>query len=126
MPNLTHTIAVGLTALACLQTSASGVAEDRDGNPIALESPASAQLNLLGVRPIDVKVLANQRGGTDVTSDMLLKGVVADNRATNVTTGNNLITEGAFAGASGMPMVIQNSGNNVLIQNATIVNVQLK
>ena len=46
--------------------------------------------------------------------------------ASNVTTGSNVISDGAFAGIGGLPMVIQNSGNNVLIQNATIVNVQLK
>jgi hypothetical protein len=38
----------------------------------------------------------------------------------------NVISDGAFSGSVGLPMVIQNSGNNVLIQNATIVNVQLK
>jgi hypothetical protein len=81
---------------------------------------------LLGVKPVDVKVLARKRGGADVVNDMQLRGVVADNRAVNVTTGNNLITEGAFANSAGLPMVVQNSGNNVLIQNATIVNIQVK
>ena len=38
----------------------------------------------------------------------------------------NTVSSGAFAGTAGLPMVIQNSGNNVLIQNATIVNVQIK
>lgn len=80
----------------------------------------------LGTKPLDLKTLASTRGGTDVFNDMQLKGVVADNRAVNVTTGNNVISDGAFAGAAGLPMVIQNSGNNVLIQNATIVNVQVK
>jgi hypothetical protein len=43
-----------------------------------------------------------------------------------VLTGNNTITEGSFSNASGLPMVIQNTGANVLIQNATIVNIQFK
>ena len=43
-----------------------------------------------------------------------------------LATGSNVIADGAFSGASGLPMVIQNSGNNVLIQSATIVNVQLQ
>jgi hypothetical protein len=81
---------------------------------------------LFGVKPVDLKVLARKRGGADVVNDMQLKGVVADNRAINVTTGNNFITEGAFANTAGLPMVVQNTGNNVLIQNATIVNVQVK
>ena len=37
-------------------------------------------------------------------------------------TGNNTVSNGAFAGATGFATVIQNSGNNVIIQNATIVN----
>jgi hypothetical protein len=75
---------------------------------------------------VDSKVLARKRGGADVINDMQLKGVVADNRAVNVTTGNNFITDGAFANTSGVPLIVQNTGNNVLIQNATIVNVQVK
>jgi hypothetical protein len=71
--------------------------------------------------------LAELRGGTDTPwSDMKLSGTVGNNAASNVVTGSNVITDGAFSNASGLPMVIQNSGANVLIQNATIVNVQFK
>lgn len=71
--------------------------------------------------------LENLRGGTETPwSDMRLDGTVGNNAATNVVTGANTITDGAFANASGLPMVIQNSGANVLIQNATIVNVQVR
>ena len=52
--------------------------------------------------------------------------MVANNSASNITTGTNVISEGAFSNSVGLPTVIQNSGNNVLIQNATIVNVQIK
>jgi hypothetical protein len=87
---------------------------------------APARANPLGLKPLDQNVLAKRRGGTDGLSDMQLKGVVSDNRAVNVVTGNNIISDGAFQGTTGLPMVVQNSGNNVLIQNATIVNVQVK
>jgi hypothetical protein len=40
----------------------------------------------------------------------------------NSTTGGNTVSNGAFTGASGFATVIQNSGNNVIIQDATIVN----
>ena len=70
--------------------------------------------------------LASKRGGDRVANENQLKGMVSDNKASNLTTGSNSITDGAFTGAVGLPTVIQNSGNNVLIQNATIVNVQLK
>lgn len=71
--------------------------------------------------------LEKLRGGTEVivSNDQKLKGTVADNSATNVATGSNNITSGAFANVSGIPIVIQNSGANVLIQNSTIINLQL-
>jgi len=49
---------------------------------------------------------------------------VANNSAFNVMTGSNSIADGSFTNSSGFPMVIQNSGSNVLIQNATIINLQ--
>jgi hypothetical protein len=91
--------------------------------------PASATpppLALRGSAVLDGRALAAHRGGTAVASDMQLHGVVTGNRATDVATGSNRVASGAFAGAAGLPVVIQNSGNNVLIQNATIVNLQLR
>lgn len=82
--------------------------------------------NPFGSKPLAAAALAQRRGGNQVFNDNQLKGVVADNKASNLTTGMNVISDGAFAGSVGLPTVIQNSGNNVLIQNATIVNVQLK
>lgn len=79
-----------------------------------------------GSKAVSADVLASKRGGDGVINENQLKGVVADNVAKNVSTGMNVISDGAFSGSTGMPMVIQNSGNNVLIQNSTIVNVQLK
>lgn len=68
-----------------------------------------------------------QRGGTDtVNNNMNLDGSVRDNVANNVVTGANSIDAGSFANMSGIPTVIQNSGANVLIQNATIINLQFK
>ena len=52
--------------------------------------------------------------------------MVAENEAHHLTTGSNAISDGAFAGASGLPIVVQNSGNNVLIQNSTILNLNVK
>jgi hypothetical protein len=87
---------------------------------------ASVPRGPFGSKPIPAAALATKRGGDRVFNDAQLKGVVADNQAINVNTGMNVISDGAFAGSSGLSTVIQNSGNNVLIQNATIVNVQLK
>ena len=77
-------------------------------------------------RSIDSSTLAKLSGGTNVTSNMTLTGTVSNNVDSNVATGLNEITSGSFSGATGIPMVIQNTGNNVLIQNATILNVQFQ
>jgi len=44
----------------------------------------------------------------------------------NVTTGANRISGGSFAGSSGISSVIQNTGNNVIIQDSTQVNITMK
>jgi hypothetical protein len=71
-------------------------------------------------------LLARQRGGTDTRNDARIDGAVAANTAVNVVTGANSIDAGSFAHMAGIPVVIQNSGANVLIQNATIINLQFK
>ena len=85
--------------------------------------PASTDGFGPGVTPA---TLATMRGGTDVVENMHLHGTVDNNSADHVVSGYNTISDGAFTGAAGVPMVIQNSGNNVLIQNATIINVQFQ
>jgi len=87
---------------------------------------ANVQPASLFAMQVNDGVLDNNRGGTLVANDMKLDGVVSENLAANVVTGSNLVTEGSLAGSAGMPTLIQNSGNNVLIQNATIVNLQLQ
>lgn len=76
---------------------------------------------------VDSATLDAQRGGTDtVNNNMQLNGGVTDNVANHVITGSNSIDAGSFANMSGIPTVIQNSGANVLIQNATIINLQFQ
>jgi hypothetical protein len=78
---------------------------------------------------IKTSQLAKLSGGTNIsttTNTMTLNGTVSNNTDVDVMTGLNSIAGGSLAGSAGIPMVIQNSGDNVLIQNATIVNVQFK
>ncbi len=114
------------------------------GTPVAVPAPdpgraaiapaVTAVMRLPGVpsrprfgTPLGAAGLASLRGGTlTPSSDMHLHGTVGQNVATHVVTGANIVSDGAFTNASGLPMVIQNSGANVLIQNATIVNVQFQ
>lgn len=83
--------------------------------------------------PVTHNDLARERArGTDETptmgevnvqiSDVNQKAVLKDNVVESSITGSNTVSNGAFAGASGLATVIQNSGNNVIIQDATIVN----
>lgn len=78
-------------------------------------------------KPLANAQLDDYRGGFDwVRNDTQLNATVANNSAVNVLSGNNTVTDSAFTNASGLPMVIQNTGSNVSIQNATVVNVQLQ
>jgi hypothetical protein len=90
----------------------------RPENAIGAQAPSRADAS--------VGPLARQRGGTDTSNDARLDGSVAANTAVNVVTGTNSIDAGSFANMAGIPVVIQNSGANVLIQNATIINLQHK
>ena len=79
------------------------------------------------VEAVNLEQLAHERGRADtVLNDTRLNGDVANNSAVNVNTGSNTIDAGSFANMSGIPVVIQNSGANVLIQNATVINLQFQ
>jgi len=79
-------------------------------------------------KPVDKTRLQQHRGARDVKVANLneVHGSVKNNTAVDVISGNNSITNGAFSAANGFPMVIQNSGSNVVIQSSTIVNVGLQ
>jgi len=91
------------------------------------DPPAQAEETVAFVAtPVDSAKLDSYRGGAELTrNDMTLNGTTANNSARNVETGDNAISAGSFANMSGLPVVIQNSGANVLIQNAVILNVQM-
>ena len=79
------------------------------------------------VQAVDLGQLEHERGRADTAfNDTKLNGDVANNSAINVQTGSNSIDSGSFANMSGIPVVIQNSGANVLIQNATVINLQFQ
>ena len=112
---------LSMTAVLALSLWTSGVA-------MAEQADKSEALRTTSFgEPVSSSQLENFRGGFDlIKNDMQLNGTVANNAATNVLTGQNVITEGSFANASGFPMVIQNTGSNVLIQNATIIHIQFQ
>ena len=78
-------------------------------------------------QPLTGESLDALRGGDNVhtvTNVSDVNGKVDGNTASNVTSGANLVDGGAFGNATGLSTVIQNSGNNVLIQNSTVVSIQ--
>lgn len=92
---------------------------------LPIVSYADDQVASLG-KPVSSETLAAQRGGNDtfVHNTITVNGTVTDNTASNIVTGANNIRDGSFANSSGIMSVVQNTGANVLIQSATIVNVQ--
>lgn len=77
-------------------------------------------------KPVAMAALGQYRGGSQIVrNDMTLAGTTSDNSAQQVNTGSNAISSGAFANMNGIPVVIQNSGANVLIQNAVILHLQM-
>jgi hypothetical protein len=68
--------------------------------------------------------LATNRGaGVNVS---IMSANLGNNSATNTVSGDNVIGAGALTGFAGFANLIQNSGNNVIIQQSTIVNVTLQ
>lgn len=88
--------------------------------------PLETESSPFGSAAVSGEALDTYRGGAQVLNNNQLDGVVSDNQAYNLNTGSNLVTDGSFAGSSGFSTVVQNTGNNVLIQNSTIVNVQVQ
>ncbi len=122
-----------LAAAAVLLPGASIAAEEDDA-PLdarfvlaAQPAPGAAATAWAGASIVDDRELAQQRGGADLhLNENNASAIVRDNVATNLNTGNNSINGDSFSGMSGVPMVVQNSGNNVVIQNSTILNLQLQ
>jgi len=98
--------------------------------PVWSEQPEPAIIPAQAAAPFDAPVsdadLAQYRGGHIETNTNNLDGQFYNNQAMANVTGSNFVTGSAFAGASGLSTIIQNSGNNVLIQNATILNLRVQ
>ncbi|MDM0072905.1 hypothetical protein QTH90_00810 [Variovorax sp. J2P1-59] len=103
------------------------VAVAAQGAPATGETSAGSDQDVaFAAIPVDSEKLARYRGGADqVSNEMTLNGTTANNSANRVTTGDNTISSGSFSNMNGLPVVIQNSGANVLIQNAVILHLQM-
>lgn len=86
-----------------------------------------AMLPPLG-RILNEERLAEHRGGQDDSYANIneARARVTETSVKNASTGNNIISEGSITNNAGLPITVQNSGNGVVIQNTTILNLQLK
>jgi hypothetical protein len=95
-------------------------------------NPSSALAALAATKPLSAEELGEQRAKADIEIDSITindsdqDGAVAGNAAIGNRTGANTIASDAFATANGVITAVQNTGNNVLIQNATIINVSVE
>jgi hypothetical protein len=130
---------LGFTALCATATPLILCAEDAqippaylaDGtqSPIAVyvaAAKAEDESSAIIGQGVDNATLDGMSGGTMVTQNTTLTGTVSNDSADQVNGGANVLTGGSFGGAAGIPVVVQNSGSNVLIQNAVVINVQFK
>lgn len=76
------------------------------------------------------EALALERGGASQPGAGInlsaMEADVHENLVVNSPSGDNRVDGGAFAGAGGFSTLIQNSGNHVIIQNSTIVNLTIE
>jgi hypothetical protein len=80
---------------------------------------------------VEARALDGYRGRQNSTSNLEMNwqennGTVEGNRAMNTVNGANIIRDGAFSHSNGLPIMVQNSGNNVLIQNSVILNLEMQ
>jgi hypothetical protein len=102
------------------------------GPAVAEKTPASSEWDF-GL-PVSGETLDSLSGGQSfsidtidlVMNNMDLKAEMTGNLLQNATTGINRISDDAFAHAGGISTVVQNSGNQVIINNALILNLQMK
>jgi len=92
----------------------------------------AAQLALGAAVPVSDEALGAESGKAALQLDKLvvndqdLNGVLQGNVASNTTNGNNTISGDSFTDVNGFATAIQNTGNNTLIQNSTIINISME
>jgi hypothetical protein len=119
MRSLTPILWIGLGVFVMLQTQPL---------PGAFAGDGFKDTTVSVVTGIPDDELDAQRGGEIVSiSEAMLSATLEDNTLTGSTiTGTNTVAGDAFTSANGFFTVIQNSGNQVIIQDSTIINVTVE
>lgn len=102
-----------------------GQAQGMAGPPGA-SSVADESLGALFGAPVGTEELAGLRArGSDPIATTLNQAGFSGNTATGATSGDAAMN-GSVSSNSGFTTVFQNTGNNVLFQNSTTVNITLR
>lgn len=96
-----------------IKTSAEGIAVD------------IAVIDVMPVLLEDLDQIRGLGGVVDVNNHADLGAVLTNNEANNSVTGYNIIDQGSFNDANGVFSIIQNTGNNVIIQDSTIITITI-
>jgi len=95
--------------------------------PIVSAEDLTSQEQVAVTSTLSEEELETQRGGQAISiNETTMGAVMQDNTLTSSITGANTISGDAFTGANGFVTVIQNSGNQVIIQDSTIINLTLQ
>jgi len=118
---------VSLIALTlCLALSIPYARADESADPAPLISLGDAESGISSEELSENRAKALLEVDKVFINDQELNGSVSGNSAINTYSGDNIISGEAFGNASGLINSIQNTGNNVLIQSATILNVSIE
>lgn len=123
--------------LPILLLSAAVIAEDPEKAAAEIVEPVTEQSVVELDTFDDVAALSDEQLNTHrarekievsqiTINDQEQDGDVSENVAIGNTNGDNLINGEAFSDSSGFLSTVQNTGNNVLIQNSTIINVTVE
>lgn len=119
-----------LLPLVALALSLAATGEEPEAEDAVVKTAVDDDLDLLvDGEALSDEELGSQRAREDVgvqhitINDQDQGGDVTDNVAMGNTNGDNVINGESFTNSSGFFSTVQNTGNNVLIQSSTIINV---
>jgi hypothetical protein len=122
----------GLALTSTLALAGSPARSDAPADIAAARAPEETLGIFENAAPVPEELLGSLNAKAQINVDKIqindqdVTGVVTGNTAIGSQNGNNAVSEGAFSDSAGFMTTIQNTGNNVLIQNATIVNISME
>jgi hypothetical protein len=117
--------AILMQSVIALAVAAHGATLPPTGDSVELTSlgpalDAVAMAGQTGKQGVQIDELTNVMNSTEAT------GSVSSNMLNSTATGTNIIGDNAFGSTSGVATVIQNTGNQNVIQSSFILNLSVK